>query len=161
MSNDLTQISVMVPEDSKEEWKQRADESEEYNSMSQLIRTAVGKELSGKYDSGGLERGDLLGILDERVVEEIKQVEQILNVVRGKVSSIEEHTERQAEFGRFTRIEVYSAIPKGKSNGLTLKEIADKLGEPFTPTDIQILTRDYDDIHLNKSEEPPTFYREG
>lgn len=160
MSNDLTQISVMVPENSKEEWKDTAEQSEEYNSMSQLIRTAVGKEVSGKYDSGGLERGDLQEVLDDRVVEEIDRVQQILNVVQGKVSNIEEHTERQAQFGRYTRIEMYSAIPKGKENALTPVEVAERLSDAFTPTDISVIVEQYDDIHIDTSEEPEKIYRE-
>ena len=160
MSNDLTQISVMVPQNSKNEWKKTAENSEEYNSMSQLIRSAVGKEVSGEYDSGGLERGDLQEVIDERVVEEIDSVQRILNQVQGKISNIEEHTERQAEFGRFTRIEVYSAIPKGKDNALTQREIADRLGEPFTASDIGMLTQDYDDIYVDNSESPTKLYRE-
>ena len=159
MSKDLTQISVMVPESSKEEWKQTAEDSGEYNSMSQLIRTAVGKEVSGKYDSGGLERGDLQEVLDERVVRNLESVENILKGVQRQVSDIEDNTERQAEFGRFTRIEVYSAIPKGKDNALTLEEISERLGDAFTPTDIQVLTREYDDIELDDSEQPAKFYR--
>lgn len=160
MSNDLTQISVMVPENTKEEWKQTASDSEEYNSMSQLIRTSVGKEISGKYDSGGLERGDLQEVLDERVVEDLEKANRVLDKVDRKVGDIKEHTEQQAQFGRFTRIEVYSAIPKEEENALTLEEVAERLGEAFTPSDIQVLVREYDDIQTTQSEEVTKFYRE-
>ena len=160
MGSDLTQISVMVPEDSKAEWKHAAEESDEYNSMSQLIRTAVGKEISGRYEGQGLERADLQEILDDRVGEDLKNVEVTLKSLQQKVGSIEEDTERLTKLGRNTRLEIYSAIPKGEINAIGLEELSQRLSDVFEPHDITIAAEEIEQIQTVGSDEGRKFYRE-
>lgn len=160
MSNDLTQISVMVPDDSKQEWKETASDSEEYNSMSQLIRTAVGKEISGKYDGQGIGKGELQEVLDERIVDNLETVKRTLSHVDQQVGQIQDTTEQQSSIGRFTRIEVFSAVPKGEEKALTLPEITERLGEPFTPSKLSIIIDEFDEIKSVESDDTMKFYRE-
>ena len=156
--SDLVHVSLMVGEDTREEWRQAAEDSEEYQSMSQLIRTAVGKELSGQFEGGGLDRADLQEELDGRIGQDLETVKGVLERVERQIkqSSVGERT----HIGRWTKLEAYSAFPKGKDNALTFEEIAERLGDPFTPTDISVLTGEIDGIEVDRSTQPPRYYRE-
>lgn len=77
--SDRVLVNVKVDEDKKDRWDRKVEESDEYSTMSHLIRLAVSRELSGMYDDTSAESDvdvDLDGVdgqLDEiqQTVDEI------------------------------------------------------------------------------------------
>lgn len=76
--SDRTLVNVKVDEDKKQRWDRAVDDSDEYSTLSHLIRLAVSRELSGEYEATG--GGDVdvdLGGVDGRLDEIQQTVDEI------------------------------------------------------------------------------------
>lgn len=95
----MTQVAVRVPDDVAEEWRQHAEDSGEYSSLSDLIRRSVTQNVR----SGGT--GQPGGLKDmQRIEDRLSAVEDVLNSVENGVdrnhsaiSEVREHVRTERE----------------------------------------------------------------
>lgn len=119
-------IAFRVEESQKDKWTEYADENDEYDSLSHLIRVAVVHEMSDSY--GPLGRGSGSGI-DAAGGE---QLGGVVTSVDQLESRVEEMQERLADATRAmnagggvseeTLSAVYNALPKGADGSPTTAE---------------------------------------
>ena len=117
----------------KENWKEAVKESEEYSSLSHLIRKSVERELAGAYDSGGTTTTQHT---DERIGELLTAVEGI----EGRLGEVESTVDRATDamhaggtsVSEDVTTAVYESLPEGPSNARSTHWIAEEAGRDDT-----------------------------
>lgn len=120
-------IAFRVDEAQKEEWVDYADEKDEYDSLSHLIRVAVAHEMSDQYGPQTGSSGD------SGSVEGLGGIETALNKIEGQLDefgttleSVEDGVySNQTTLKDDTVTKAFNRIPEGDS--LTAKEVAGKI----------------------------------
>lgn len=126
------QVTVWVDEPKKEEWEEAAD-SPEYASMSDLIRTAVRKEIGEGVDLGLPESP---GASDGEVLAEIRKIATTLSDMETRLRAVE--MESAAGAGGFdVQRAVYSVLPTQPTDATTPADRWDESadGEPADPVE--------------------------
>lgn len=109
----------------KETWKEAVEESEEYDSLSHLIRKSVQREIAGAYDSG---TADTAAQSDQRIGEVLAAVEGL----EGRLSDVETAVERATDamhtagssVSEETITAMFSALPEGAEHATTAEGVA-------------------------------------
>jgi len=109
----------------KENWKTAVEESEEYDSLSHLIRKSVERELAGAYDSGDTTTTQHT---DERIGELLTAVEGI----EGRLGEVESTVDRATDamhtgssvVSEETTTAIWKALPEGAERATTAEGIA-------------------------------------
>lgn len=109
-------VAFRVGEDQKDNWDQAVSDSEEYDSLSHLIRRAVERELAGGFDptGGSTESDPRLDTLTEAV----ERIDTNLKGVSDAVSRLEERTYEESGITDETLETVYSVLPTGEGNAV-------------------------------------------
>lgn len=133
-----TRVNLRVEEATKQRWMDYVDESENYTSLSGLIRACVNREISTEDasteqgdGSGQVSNGRFDGVEEllervERIEEHVVEIEQGVEAVEPRGSVPEDLTEEPRPY---PETEVFGAIPEGEdvSDGLTVGQISEKL----------------------------------
>lgn len=152
MGENQTQINLRVDSDLKQEWEQFVEESGEYGSLSQAIRTAVEKERNGSQPTisgpSGPERTgeilDRLGRLESRIISMAERMQVVEAAVKGDSDTADLATE------------IFDMLPSFESEkeaigGLGGGSYVDpETGEPFHGTKGEIFERvdgSFDDVN--------------
>lgn len=107
-------MAFRISQEQKGEWDDAVSDSEEYDSLSHLIRRAVERELAGGFDPTGGTTSE-----DPRLDSVLEHIESIDAHVEGLGESIERLEERTYAEGGITdeTLEaVFSEIPVGEGN---------------------------------------------
>lgn len=99
-------VNAVVSESQRDRWKDHVEESGEYSSLSDLIRTGVEREIQGR-DTGSdeaesIQTGEILDKLDE--------LGSRFNSVESRLSSLESESQTDPEIGQLAT-EVYQILP--------------------------------------------------
>ena len=114
----------------KQKWKDAVEESEEYDSLTHLIRKSVERELAAEGRSrGGNPQGSAN---DERIVELIQNVERVHHSLRKMGAKLEEATDAMYESTNNADYtpEIFEALPQGEENAIPSVDIAEELDIP-------------------------------
>ena len=85
--SDTETIALRVTESKKASWQEYADDNDEYDSLSHLIRVAVAHEMSDAYGPGGGSDGSHAS--DGRISEVLQKVSDLEKEVSGVQESVE------------------------------------------------------------------------
>ncbi|MFD1598331.1 hypothetical protein [Halobellus rarus] len=122
------QINVAVNPERKETWERVVEEDGRFSSMSQLIRTAVSREISGSHDNTNDSGKDVAELKD--------RIESLENTIQGMGSDFQELKgiiQAQTPTNQNLRSEVFAALPEteiGSHKADTPEEVAAKIGGP-------------------------------
>lgn len=109
----------------KQKWKDAVEESEEYDSLTHLIRKSVERELAGAYDSGG---GGATAQTDERVSELLTAVEGIEGRIADLETTVDRATDAMHSAGSSvsedTITAMWAALPEGAEHATTAEGVA-------------------------------------
>lgn len=124
-------IAFRVSEGQKSEWEQFAEDNDEYDSLSHLIRVAVAHEMSDRYgpnDGSTTVEGGSSEQIGE-LVTAVNKMQGRLEDVEGAVQDATEaaYTNKSTPQGFPSYGEILSVIPEGKNNALPANEIARRL----------------------------------
>lgn len=104
---DRTRINLVVSSDKKERWEDYIDESPEYSTMADLIRTSVAHEIADRQNSGPSEE---LSIQLAEVVDGLDEVTDRLINVEKRLRNLENQSIRDPDLDRLTG-ELFSHLP--------------------------------------------------
>jgi len=130
MANKPT-IAFRVSEGQKSEWENYADNNDEYDSLSHLIRVAVSHEMSDQYGpndgSSTVEGGsnEQIGELVTAVNKMQTRLEDVEDAVQDATEAA--YTNKSTPQGFPSYGEILSVIPEEKNNALPANEIARRL----------------------------------
>lgn len=124
-------IAFRVDESQKEQWDTYADENDEYDSLSHLIRVAVAHEMSDQYGPLGRVEGGSGGN-NEQIGELVTAVEKMQGRLADVEHAVEDATEAAYSGGPTAQGlpshgEILDAIPEGEDYAIPPKEIARRL----------------------------------
>lgn len=109
----------------KQKWKDAVEESEEYDSLTHLIRKSVERELAGAYDSDG---GGTTAQTDERVGELLTAVEGMQGRIEDLEGTLSDATDAMYAGGTSvseeTTTAVWTALPEGAEHATTADGVA-------------------------------------
>lgn len=112
------QINVRLPDDQKNRWFDATGQGpgNEYSNVSQLVRTAVEKELQGREtaNTGGHGTG-VAPILDDEVLPALKRIESRLEELDARVRAVERDAETEGPEYDLQRV-VLQLLPSYPSN---------------------------------------------
>ncbi|GAB3666164.1 hypothetical protein [Halopiger thermotolerans] len=121
-------VAFRVEADTKAEWSEAVEQSDEYASMSHLIKKAVNRELAGAYDR---DTGGGSGVSDAKVSEIVEHLEALEATVSGLDDDVSDATDAlHASSGVDDElpIDVFKALPEGEDNAVTVAELSDMTG---------------------------------
>jgi hypothetical protein len=83
---DDTRITIIVPEETKSEWKTYIDENPDADNMSHLLRMSVENYISDSDDDDGIQNEQLDNIEDavERLQTDVAQTQDTLQVIKSQ-----------------------------------------------------------------------------
>ncbi|RKS82839.1 hypothetical protein BDK61_2161 [Haloarcula quadrata] len=126
-------IAFRVEEERKKEWRNAVEGTDEYDSVTHLIKKAVSRELSDSYvgGSGGdggsnVDAEALTEIVDrlDSVESEISNMDETVSKATDAMLSAESAISEEITSG------VFEALPRGRDNAVTANEIANRTGIP-------------------------------
>jgi hypothetical protein len=125
-------LGMRVAQERYDDWEAYVEDHPTYDSVSQLVRSAVTEEVEGRVDRGDDAApmpSNLEGRMDE-LTETMSQVAKAVEGIDARLSTVEERIEEQSRGMSRLREEIYS-VSKGQSKGETTS-IVDTLprGEP-------------------------------
>ena len=170
---EYTRVNMRVESDTKERWTDFVDESDNYTSLSGLIRTAVKNEIdqsrapSGQTDSdsGGQADDDRLAELLERV----QRVEEHVVEIEDGVTRVEDRgsvpKEAQVDEPRaYPDGEVFEALPEGDDvgDGETVGQLAEKLpyGEGVVGHTVRLMEQKSGRVKTKRVGEQSVYWKE-
>jgi uncharacterized protein (UPF0335 family) len=104
----MAQVHVQVSEEKKKQWDDAAKSSEEYRSLSDLVRLSVSRELSN--DPNGPQGQAIdLGQLSE-IIEGINRLDSRMGKLESRMQSVETELSEDPEIGKLAT-EVFSLLP--------------------------------------------------
>jgi len=125
-------IAFRVDESQKAEWDTYADENDEYDSLSHLLRVAVAHEMSDRY--GPLAKGGgASGGGGEQIGELVTAVDKMQRRLADVEDSVEDATEAAYTGGTAPRDtpsegELLAALPHGRESAITAEAVAAEVG---------------------------------
>ncbi|MFC5136220.1 MULTISPECIES: hypothetical protein [Haloferacaceae] len=102
------QVNVKVASEAKERWQEYADESMEVNSMSDLIRLSVEKEINGQREGSDSGSEHL-----EDISKTLKQIQTEIGKLDSRLERVEHTTQEDPEISRLAN-NVFSLLPDEK-----------------------------------------------
>ncbi|WP_367175576.1 hypothetical protein [Haloarcula rubripromontorii] len=124
-------IAFRVEENRKKEWQNAVEGTDEYDSVTHLIKKAVSRELSDSYVGDGASGSNV----DEKALSDIMDR---LNNIEGEISNIDSTVQKatdamlsaESAISEETTSGVFEALPRGRDNAVTANEIANRTGIP-------------------------------
>jgi hypothetical protein len=125
-------IAFRVSEGQKSEWEKYAEDNDEYDSLSHLIRVAVSHEMSDQYGPNGGSGA----VEDTGSNQQIGELVTAVNKMQTRLEDVEDAVEDATEAAYTNQStpqgfpsygEILNAIPEGENNALPLEEIARRL----------------------------------
>lgn len=104
------QVNVKVPKSMKKRWDEYQDNSFEVNSMSDLVRLSVEKEINGQ-QSGSSSEGDTEHL--ENISKTLKQIQTEIGKLDSRLERVENTTQEDPEINRLAN-DVFSLLPDEK-----------------------------------------------
>jgi hypothetical protein len=142
--SDKKRVNLTVKPSKKAEWKRAVEESNEYRSLSDLIRTSVSNELADDPPTENTGPDRLTGQagtgIEEQKLEEIGHTLELIQTaivsLNDRMENIEKQVNPEAKTDMKNR--VYNALPHDSDphepEGKTVEEIAEQTG--LTPGDV-------------------------
>jgi Arc/MetJ-type ribon-helix-helix transcriptional regulator len=125
MGDRKPQINIALDEGQKQKWKNRVEEEGEYSSLSQLIRTSVERELSGRHDS------NRDGKQIAKLVEKVGKLENQINALSGDLGEMRGIVESQQPSFSHLKSEAFAVLPDGDmASPMSPEEVASEIGGP-------------------------------
>lgn len=104
------QVNVKVPKSMKNRWDEYQDNSLEVNSMSDLVRLSVEKEINSEQSGSGSE-GDTEHL--ENISKTLKQIQTEIGKLDSRLERVENTTQQDPEIDRLAN-DVFSLLPDEK-----------------------------------------------
>ncbi|MFD1564856.1 hypothetical protein ACFR99_15055 [Haloarchaeobius amylolyticus] len=120
------QVNIRVSEDQKDRWESYVGDSPEYDTLTDLIRTSVEREIATEGQSLSV---DTSAGSDERIGEVLTAVEKMAHRVNELEATITDATLAMHEATTDSDLssEVYNELPIGEERAITATELADKI----------------------------------
>lgn len=124
------QVNFRLSSDQKEKWEGYIEDSPEYDTLTDLIRVSVAHEISDSYgpigisDSGGGSGGNVGELTDK-----IEQLEFKIEEFEETVSHATESMYGQTVEEQGMQAAIFSSLPTGEENAITVDEISVRLGK--------------------------------
>lgn len=103
------QVNVKVPESMKERWESHVDESLEANSMSDLVRLSVEKEIQGDTDESDQNDSKHL----EEINRTLKDIQSNIGQLENRLSRVESSTQDDPEIAKLAN-DIFPLLPDEK-----------------------------------------------
>lgn len=103
------QVNVKVPKSMKDRWDSHVDESLEVNSMSDLVRLSVEKEIQG--DTGGRRESDSDHL--EGISKTLKDIQSNIGQLENRLSRIESSTQEDPQIDKLAN-DIFPLLPDEK-----------------------------------------------
>jgi len=119
-------VAFRVDADTKAAWSEAVEQSDEYASLSHLIKKAVNRELHG----GGATTGGETGASSQQMGELIDTVENLRGQIDGLEGAVTDATRSMNAGGGVsedTTTKVFTALPRGPERATTAEGIAEGL----------------------------------
>ena len=147
-------MNLVVREKRKAEWD-RAVEEGEYESLADLVRTAVDKELHGGYDSpaegGGSAPQETEARLSEDVLNRLARIEDSLSEVGDTVKRVEQNTSKGSPDYNTKKV-LLALIPETDypDEGVTAGWLSNKTDLPLSKVEdlLEELEKEYPDLEM-------------
>ncbi|WP_251330707.1 hypothetical protein [Haloplanus pelagicus] len=154
-------IAFRVDGSQKEKWESAVDDSEEYDSLSHLIRLAVSRELSDAYETGSSQTtaGDSgsLGDIESVLTRLDGKVDDLTEVVESVESTVMANT----AVSDATVTAVYGELPTSLHTAVTPREIAEQVGVSKQEASIALAQiSDSNAVNMIPNEDEPKYWRE-
>lgn len=131
------QVNLRVSEEQKGRWEDYIEESPEYDTLTDLIRVSVEREIAGEGRSRRTNSGG--SSTDERIGELVQSVEKMTHSFQKLRPSVEDAVNAMYADGQDLEVSgVFEALPNGKRNAVTAEVIADELDENVNSTRIAL-----------------------
>jgi Arc/MetJ-type ribon-helix-helix transcriptional regulator len=141
--SDTATVAVRVDKSIKREWENRVSESQDYGSLSHLVRTAVQKEIRDEYsvaDTTTTDSGESGS--DPEMLDAVESLQGQIASVQAQMDEIQKDTQSEAAYElEQVLLELLPAVPEPESNELltphgpdlssvavTARDIADRIG---------------------------------
>lgn len=99
-------VNAVVSESQREKWKNHVEQSGEYSSLSDLIRTGVEREIQGRESNGSGEESIQTG----EILDKLDELGSRFNSVESRLSSLESESKQDPEIGQLAT-EIYGILP--------------------------------------------------
>lgn len=130
--SDRVQVNLRVSESQKEKWDRYVEESDEYNNLSDMIRTAVARDMAADGPTRGATPGG--SETDERVGELLTVMENMQGRLEDLEETVEAATDAMHTSGahfegeRSFTAAVFDALPEGAQSAVRAADLANDLG---------------------------------
>lgn len=91
----MSQLHVSLDPDKKSRWEEYAEESPEFDNLSQLVRFAVEQEIQNENDMSSI---DMISDSQEQVLEMIEEIDRDIRALDNSVLTEEEFNEFKSEY---------------------------------------------------------------
>lgn len=153
----------------KEKWKEAVESSEEYDSLSHLIRRAVTRELAGEHDP--TPTPDAGGIDDQRLdnlTEAVERIDARLEDMGETVERLENQNYEEGGITDETLQEVFANLPMGETDAILgeaetrVSKIAQRIDLPQVTVEMALeqLRNDIASVHRTEMSDEYGYYRE-
>jgi hypothetical protein len=132
----MARVTIRVPEEKKEEWRDAVEDSREYDSLTRLIELAVYRELEGQPQGsggGGPTEAYDPDVSNTEVLEKIRDLQRDLNEVSLDVATVKDelYTNRGAG-GRY-----WNELPENEADAVTPEELAEQFNDAVDAVDVR------------------------
>jgi hypothetical protein len=136
------QIHLRVSEDQKNRWQTYVEENGEYDTLTDLIRTSVEREISDvpTTQSGGNVDSGRLDTLDERTERILSRLDLMEEALRDTADAAYQSNKRS-----MVNPKLYGKTPIGRENAITIESLHDKQNKH---NQIDITVRDLETLEV-------------
>lgn len=123
------QVNIRVNEDQKDRWETYVEDSHEHDTLTDLIRVSVEREIAAEGGSRAVNPKG--GGSDERIGEvltAVKKMQGQLEDLEGSVSKATDAMHASNAGSDDFSTEVFSELPVGEENAISAREMAMRLG---------------------------------
>lgn len=153
------QFNIRLSGTQKTRWEEYVDENPEYDTLTDLIRVAVEREIASEDNPA-----QLTGATDERVgevLDTLNELEGKFDKLSGKMSTMNEMLFYFVPNDMEQTAFVYEVIPVGRDNARTADEIGDMCGMYARDVEIVLgqLQKHVDEIKVRLTGDERVFWR--
>ncbi|WP_251343407.1 hypothetical protein [Haloplanus halophilus] len=155
-------IAFRVDETQKQKWESAVDDSDEYDSLSHLIRLSVSRELGDAYGTGSAEttsgNRDSLGDIESLLTRLDGKIDGLTEIVESVESTVMANT----AVSDATVTSVYSELPTSLHTAVTPQEIAEQVNVSKQEASIALAQISQSNaVNMIPDEDEPRYWREG
>lgn len=108
MPDDRKQINLQVTSDQKQDWENHVEDSREHDSVSDLIRTAVEREIRGDYSTGKQHSAEI----PDDLAETINEMSERLTSMDDRLHTLEAETDSTPEEVKDLAKNLHELLPR-------------------------------------------------